>query len=358
MLYHLLYPLSDYFSALNVFRYLTFRSIGAALTALVIAFMVGPLLIRLLEDRQVGQTIRDDPPDRHKQKAGTPTMGGVLILLALLTSTLLWAEWTNPYVWIVLAVTVGYGVLGFCDDYLKAIRKDPNGLRARTKFLWQIGVATVAALALYAVPSFDAEMSLPLLKGFHPSIGLAYVPLMVLFVVGFSNAVNLTDGLDGLAIGPALLTAGVIGVFAYISGHIEFSAYLGHKYVPGAGTLGVFCAALAGAGLGFLWFNTYPASVFMGDTGALALGGALGAIAVIIRQEVVLAVAGGIFVLETVSVIVQVASFKLTGRRIFQMAPIHHHYELKGWPEPQIIVRFWIVSIILALISLSLLKLR
>jgi phospho-N-acetylmuramoyl-pentapeptide-transferase len=358
MLFHLLYPLSDYFSAFNVFRYLTFRSIGAALTALVIAFMVGPILIRLLEDRQVGQTIREDPPDRHQAKAGTPTMGGVLILLALLSSTLLWSEWTNPYMWIVVGVTLGFGLLGFFDDYHKAIRKDPKGLRARTKFAWQIGVALAGSLALYMLPTFDAQMSVPLFKEFHPELGIAYVPLAILVVVGASNAVNITDGLDGLAIGPALTTAGVIGLFSYVVGNSVIADYLEIKYVPGAGTLSIFCASMVGAGLGFLWFNTYPASVFMGDTGSLALGAALGTIAVVIRQELVLAVAGGIFVVETVSVIVQVVSFKLRGRRVFQMAPIHHHYELKGWPEPQIIVRFWIVSVILALISLSLLKLR
>jgi phospho-N-acetylmuramoyl-pentapeptide-transferase len=332
MLYHLLFELlSDDFSGFNVFRYLTFRSVGAALTALLIAFIAGPTLIRLLEDRQVGQTIRDDPPERHQQKAGTPTMGGMLLLLAVLASTLLWAEWTNPYVWIVLGVTLGCGVVGFADDYLKAIRKQPAGIRARTKLLWQLVIATFAASALYLLPGFDA---------------------------GFSNAVNLTDGLDGLAIGPTMISAGVIGLFAYVVGHSVIADYLELKYVPGVGTLSIICTALIGAGLGFLWFNTYPASVFMGDTGALALGGALGTVAVIIRQEVVLMIAGGIFLLEMFSVIVQVTSYKLLGRRVFRMAPIHHHYELRGWPEPQIIVRFWIVSVILGLVSLSLLKLR
>ena len=358
MLYHLLVPLSDVFSGFNVFRYLTFRSIGAALTALLIAFIVGPILIRALEKRQIGQTIRDDPPERHQAKAGTPTMGGVLILLALLSSTLLWAEWTNPFVWIVVCVTLGFGLIGFIDDYHKAVYKNPQGLSSRTKFGWQWLLALTAAAALYAVPAFDAQISLPLVKDFHPAIGLLYIPLGALIVVAASNGVNLTDGLDGLAIGPVLITGAVIGVFAYVAGNSVISDYLEIKYVPGAGTLAIFCAALGGAGLGFLWFNTYPASVIMGDTGALSLGAALGTIAVVIRQEVVLFVAGGIFVLETVSVIVQVISFKLTGRRVFQMAPLHHHYELKGWPEPRIIVRFWIVSIILALVSLSFLKLR
>jgi phospho-N-acetylmuramoyl-pentapeptide-transferase len=341
-----------------VFRYLTFRSIGAALTALLIAFLVGPVLIRLLEDRQVGQTIREDTPDRHQEKMGTPTMGGVLILLALLASTLLWSEWTNPFMWIVVFVTLACGLVGFADDYLKAVRKDPEGIRSRTKLGWQLVIATIAAVAIYQVPSFDAEISVPLFKDFHPSIGWVYVPFMIVFIAGFSNAVNLTDGLDGLAIGPAMITAGVIGLFSYVVGNSVIADYLDIKYVESAGTLAIFCAALMGAGLGFLWFNTYPASVFMGDTGALALGGALSTIAVIIRQEVVLVIAGGIFVVELFSVIAQVVSFKSTGRRIFRMAPIHHHYELKGWPEPQIIVRFWIVSIILALVSLSLLKLR
>ena len=358
MLYHLLYPLHDTISAFNVIRYLTFRSIAAALTALLLSFILGPILIRLLEDRQIGQTIREDPPERHQAKAGTPTMGGVLILGALLLSTLLWSEWTNPYMWLVVGVTICFGTLGLVDDYQKAIRKNPAGIRARTKLLYQVLIASLASLALYNFPAFDSELSVPLFKNFHPAIGLAYVPFMMFVVIGASNAVNLTDGLDGLAIGPVLITASVIGLFAYVAGNHVIADYLEIKYVPGAGTLAMFCAAMVGAGLGFLWFNTYPASVFMGDTGALALGGALGTIAVIIRQELVLAVAGGIFVLEALSVILQVVSFKLLGRRIFRMAPIHHHYELKGWPEPQIIVRFWIVSIILGLISLSLLKLR
>jgi phospho-N-acetylmuramoyl-pentapeptide-transferase len=358
MLYHLLYPLADAISAFNVFRYLTFRAIGAALTALLLAFVIGPLLIRWLEQRQVGQTIREDTPDRHQSKAGTPTMGGTLILLALLTSALLWSEWTVPFLWVVVGMTAAFGVIGFVDDYQKAVRRNPEGLRARTKFLWQSVVAGVGAIALYLLPGFDAEISVPFFKEFHPAIGLAYVPIAMFVIVGASNAVNLTDGLDGLAIGPTLTAAGVMGVFAYAAGHHGIADYLEIKYVAGAGTLAVVCAGIMGAGLGFLWFNTYPASVIMGDTGSLALGAALGTIAVVVRQELVLAVAGGIFVVEAISVIVQVASFKLRGRRVFLMAPIHHHYELKGWPEPQIIVRFWILSVILALVSLSFLKLR
>jgi phospho-N-acetylmuramoyl-pentapeptide-transferase len=358
MLYHLLYPLADTFGGFNVFRYLTFRSIGASLTALLICFVFGPVLIRLLQDHQIGQTIRDEPPERHRAKAGTPTMGGVLILLALVGSTLLWSEWTNPYVWLVVLVTLGFGAVGFLDDYHKAIRKNPKGISAKTKLAWQTVLATAAALTLHFGTAFDGQFAVPLFKNLHPELGLLYVPFAVLVIVFMSNAVNFTDGLDGLAIGPALITAGVIGLFAYVAGHRVIADYLEIKYVPGAGTLAIFCAALVGSGLGFLWFNTYPASVFMGDTGALALGAALGLIAVIIRQEIVLAIAGGIFVVEAVSVILQVASFQLRGRRVFAMAPIHHHYELKGWPEPRIIVRFWIVSILLGLVSLSLLKLR
>ncbi len=358
MLYHLLVPLSDVFSALNVFRYLSFRAIGAALTSLLLMFVLGPILIRALEERRIGQTIREDTPARHQSKAGTPTMGGVLILVAMLASTLLWSEWNMPYLWVIVFTTAVFGLIGFFDDYHKAIRRDPNGLRARTKILWQTGAATIVVVTIYLLPSFDAEISVPLFKDFHPSIGLAYIPLGIIVVVGFSNAVNLTDGLDGLAIGPTMTVAGVMGVFAYAAGHHGISDYLEIKYVQGAGTLAIVCAGMMGAGLGFLWFNTYPASVIMGDTGALAIGAVLGAMAIIVRQEVVLAIAGGIFVLEAVSVIVQVTSFKIWGRRVFRMAPLHHHYELKGWPEPQIIVRFWIVSVILALVSLSLLKLR
>ena len=358
MLYHILFPLSETISAFNVFRYLTFRSVGAALTALLIAFLLGPILIRAMQDRNVGQTIREDTPDRHQSKAGTPTFGGLLILVALLLSTLLWSELNSPYVWIVLGVTLGFGLIGFIDDYEKAIRKNPQGISARTKFLFQIAISSVAAAAIWTVPGFDAEISVPFFKDFHPNIGALYVPVIIFVIVGTSNGVNLTDGLDGLAVGPVLTTSLVIGAFSYAVGNSVISAYLGTKYVADAGSLAIICASMIGAGLGFLWFNTYPASVFMGDTGALAIGGALGTIACIIRQELVLVIAGGIFVLETVSVIVQVISFKMTGRRVFRMAPIHHHYEQLGWPEPQIIVRFWIISVILALVALALLKLR
>ena len=359
MLYHLFYELlSSQISAFNVFRYLTFRSVGAALTALLISFIAGPALIRWLENRQIGQTIREDTPDRHQTKRGTPTMGGTLILSAVVASTLLWAEWTNPFVWIVIFVTLGCGVIGFVDDYRKAILKNPKGISARAKFLGQCAVAGVAAVWLYSLPGFDAAISLPLVKGFHPSIGWLYVPLAVVFIVGFSNAVNLTDGLDGLAIGPTMTTSAVVGLFSYVVGNAVIANYLELKHVPGAGTLAIFCSSLMGSGLGFLWYNTYPASVFMGDTGALALGGALSTVAIIIRQELVLVVAGGLFLVEMFSVMIQVASFKTRGKRVFRMAPIHHHYELRGWPEPQIIVRFWIISVILGLVALSLLKLR
>jgi len=359
MLYHLFYQLlaSD-ISGLNVFRYLTFRSVGAALTALLIAFIAGPALIRVLEHRQIGQTIREDTPERHQTKRGTPTMGGVLILSAVLTSTLLWAEWTNPFVWVVLFVTIGCGTIGFVDDYKKAVRKEPKGISARAKLFGQIAVASIAAIWLYLLPGFDAAISLPLLKGFHPVLGWVYIPFAVIFIVGFSNAVNLTDGLDGLAIGPTMISAGVIGLFSYVVGNSVIANYLELKHVPAAGTLAIFCSSLMGAGLGFLWYNTYPASVFMGDTGALALGGALSTVAIIIRQEVVLVIAGGLFLVEMFSVMIQVASFKTRGKRVFRMAPIHHHYELRGWPEPQIIVRFWIISVILGLVAISLLKLR
>jgi phospho-N-acetylmuramoyl-pentapeptide-transferase len=285
-------------------------------------------------------------------------MGGVLILAAVLISTLLWAEWTNPFIWIVMFVTVGCGAIGFVDDYRKAIKKNPKGISAREKLVGQLVVASIATVWLYMLPGFDAAISVPLVKGFHPQIGWWYVPFAILFIVGFSNAVNLTDGLDGLAIGPTMITAGVIGLFSYVVGHAVIANYLELKHVPNAGTLAIFCAALMGSGLGFLWYNTYPASVFMGDTGALALGGALSTVAVITRQEIVLIVAGGLFLVEMFSVMIQVASFKTRGKRVFRMAPIHLHYELRGWPEPKIIVRFWIISVILGLVAISLLKLR
>ncbi len=357
MLYHLLYPLASDVSAFNVVRYITFRTGAATLTALFLAFVLGPPLIRALGRLRVGQPIREIGPD-HQDKAGTPTMGGLLILLSLVVSVLLWSELDNRFVWIVLGVTVGYGALGFVDDYRKVTRGSSDGLPARWKLVWQWGIALAVAVAIYAHPSFDAELSVPFFKDFTPNLGVLYVPLAAFIIVGASNGVNLTDGLDGLAIGPVMIAAATFTGLAYCAGHAVISEYLGIKGVAGSGQLAIVCGALVGGGLGFLWFNTSPAQVFMGDVGALALGGALGTIAVVIRQEILLAVIGGIFVVETLSVMIQVAWFKLTGKRVFLMAPIHHHFEQLGWPEQKIVVRFWIVSIILALVALSSLKLR
>jgi len=357
VLYHLLYPLADQISALNVVRYITFRTAAATLTALFLSFLLGPALIRWLGALRVGQPIREVGPD-HQAKAGTPTMGGLLILLALLVSVLLWSELTSGLVWIVTGVTVGYGLLGFVDDYRKVKQRKSDGISARAKLFWQFLIAFAVALAIYFDPSFDGQLAVPFFKDFTPELGWLYVPLAAIVIVGASNCVNLTDGLDGLAIGPVMITAGTFGVLAYLAGNTVAAEYLQIKYVPGSGQLAIFCGALIGGGLGFLWFNTYPAQVFMGDVGSLALGGALGTIAVVIRQEILLAVVGGIFVVEGLSVAIQVASFKLTGKRVFLMAPIHHHFEKLGWVEQKIVVRFWIVSIILALVAISSLKLR
>jgi len=352
--------LAQWFSVFHVFQYLTLRTILGALTALLFSLFFGPAVIRRLTVMKAGQVIRSDGPQSHLSKAGTPTMGGTLILLAVAISTLLWSNLDNRYVWIVLGVTLAFGAIGFYDDYLKLVLKDPQGMPARWKYLWQSLVGLTAAGVLYAsavVPS-ETALFVPLFKHVVLPLGLAYIPLAYLIIVGFSNAVNLTDGLDGLAIMPAVLVAVALGVFAYLSGNAVFSSYLDIPSIPGAGEIAIFCAALAGAGLGFLWFNTYPAQVFMGDVGALAIGAALGTIAMIVRQEIILLVMGGVFVIETASVIIQVASFKLTGRRIFRMAPLHHHFELKGWAEPKVIVRFWIISLLLSLIALSTLKIR
>jgi phospho-N-acetylmuramoyl-pentapeptide-transferase len=357
MLYHLLYPLSSEIGAFNVVRYITFRTGAAALTALFIAFVVGPPLIRALARLRAGQPIRDVGP-AHEHKAGTPTMGGLLVLLGLLVSVLLWSELDNRLVWILLGITSGYGLLGFIDDYKKVTSGKNDGISGRTKLFWQTLLALGVAIAIYLDPNFDGELAVPFFKDFTPHLGVLYVPLAVFIIVGASNAVNLTDGLDGLAIGPVMITAGTMGLLSYVAGHSVIADYLGVKYVAGTGQLAIFCGALIGGGLGFLWFNAYPAQLFMGDVGSLALGGALGTIAVVIRQEVLLGVVGGIFVLEAVSVLIQVAWFRLTGHRVFLMAPIHHHYEQKGWAEQQIVVRFWIISIILALLALSSLKLR
>ncbi len=357
MLYHLLYPLAETIGAFNVFRYITFRTAAATLTALFLSFLLGPPLIRALGRLRVGQPIREIGPN-HQEKEGTPTMGGLLILLSLIVAVLLWANLESRAVWIVLGLTTGYGVLGFVDDYSKVKKRDSSGIRARSKLFWQFLLAFGVALLIYTDPNFDGELAVPFFKDFTPHLGWLYVPLAALVIVSVSNAVNLTDGLDGLAIGPVMIAAGTFLILAYAAGHSVIAEYLAIKYVAGSGQLAIFCGALVGGGLGFLWFNTYPAQLFMGDVGSLALGGALGAIAVVIRQEILLAVVGGIFVVETLSVIVQVVSFKLTGKRVFRMAPIHHHFEQIGWAEQKIVVRFWIIAIILALVALSSLKLR
>ncbi len=357
MLYHLLYPLAESVGAFNVFRYITFRTAAATLTALFLSFLLGPPLIRWLGRLHVGQPIREIGPN-HQAKEGTPTMGGLLILVSLGVSVLLWANLESRAVWIVLGLTIGYGLLGFLDDYRKVRERNSAGLRARSKLFWQFLLAFGVALLIYTDPNFDRELAVPFFKNFTPHLGWIYVPLAALVIVAASNAVNLTDGLDGLAIGPVMIAAGTFLILSYAAGHSVIADYLAIKYVAGSGQLAIFCGALVGGGLGFLWFNTYPAQLFMGDVGSLALGGALGAIAIVIRQEILLAVVGGIFVAETLSVIVQVVSFKLTGKRVFRMAPIHHHFEQVGWAEQKIVVRFWIIAIILALVSLSSLKLR
>ncbi len=365
MLYELAMRLEVHFSSLHLFQYITFRAIMAALTALGLSLFCGPWLIARLAALKAGQVVRKDGPQTHLVKAGTPTMGGVLILLAITVSTLLWADLHNRYVWIVLAVLLSFGVIGFYDDYKKLVLRDSRGLASRWKYFWQSVFGLCAALVLYAgaphggpLPVPETALFLPLFKQVVIPLGILFVVLAYFMIVGFSNAVNLTDGLDGLATMPSVLVAGALGVFAYLAGNRVFSEYLGIPSIPGAGELAIFCGAMAGAGLGFLWFNTYPAQVFMGDVGALALGAALGCVAVIVRQEVVLLIMGGVFVMETASVMLQVASFKLTGKRIFRMAPIHHHFELKGWPEPRVIVRFWIISVVLVLIGLATLKVR
>jgi len=361
MLRYLAEWLTQYYSGFNAFSYLTLRAILAALTALLISFIVGPPMIRKLAEHQVGQRVRSDGPQSHLSKAGTPTMGGALILVAIVAATLLWADLRNRFVWIVLGTTVAFGMIGFWDDYLKLVVGNSRGLIARYKYFWQSVAGLAAAIAIYALARSPAETTLyvPFFKDFVVPLGaVAFVMLSYFVIVGSSNAVNLTDGLDGLAIMPAVLVAGALGVFAYASGNVVFANYLGIPYIAGSGEVLVICATIFGAGLGFLWFNTYPAQVFMGDIGALALGAALGVIAVIVRQEIVLFIMGGVFVMETVSVILQVGSFKLRGKRIFKMAPIHHHYELKGWAEPKVIVRVWIITVILVLIGLATLKLR
>jgi phospho-N-acetylmuramoyl-pentapeptide-transferase len=360
MLYWLFEQLAEHFSAFGVVKYLTFRAILGVLTALAISFWLGPIMIRRLNILQIGQSVRDDGPQSHLVKSGTPTMGGALILMAIFVSALLWSDLTNRYVWVVIIITALFGAIGWVDDYRKVIEKNSRGLPAKWKYLWQSVGGIGAAIFLYSTAELPAETQLyvPFFKDVALDIGIFYIALVYFVIVGGSNAVNLTDGLDGLAILPTVMVGAALGMFAYLVGHVQFAEYLHIPYIRGAGELVVFCAALGGAGLGFLWFNTYPAQVFMGDVGALALGAALGVIAVIVRHEIVFFIMGGVFVLETLSVIIQVTSFKLTGKRVFRMAPIHHHFELKGWPEPRVIVRFWIITVILVLIGLATLKLR
>ena len=359
MIIYLAEYLESIHSGFNVFQYLTLRAVMAAITALVISFIVGPSMIRKLNRYRIGQVVRDDGPQTHLAKAGTPTMGGALILVAVSVTTLLWGRLDNRYVWVVLITTLLFGVVGWIDDYRKLVKKDPKGLASRYKYFWQsvIAVGVVTYLYMYASPR-ETELVIPFLKDVYPQMGWLFIPFAYFVIVGSSNAVNLTDGLDGLAVMPTVLIAGALGLIAYLTGHVGFAEYLSIPYLSGVGEISIFCAALVGAGLGFLWFNAYPAMVFMGDVGALALGAALGIVAVVIRQELVLLIMGGVFVMETVSVILQVASFKLTGKRIFRMAPLHHHFELKGWPEPRVIVRFWIITVILVLIGLATLKIR
>ena len=360
MLLYLSEYLSQYHSGFSVFQYLTLRAILGVMTALGIALIVGPTMIRRLSFKQIGQVIRDDGPQSHLSKSGTPTMGGALILVAIAISTLLWADLNNRYIWVVLLVTMLFGVIGFVDDYIKLARQDPKGLASRYKYFWQSVVGAGAAIFLYTSATIPAETELiiPFFKDVIIPLGSWYMVLTYLVIVGSSNAVNLTDGLDGLAIMPTVMVAGALGLFSYLAGHAEFARYLSIPFIPSAGELTIFCAAMVGAGLGFLWFNTYPAQVFMGDIGALALGAALGCVAVLVRQELVLLIMGGVFVAETLSVVVQVVSYKLRGKRVFLMAPIHHHYELKGWPEPRIIVRFWIITVFLVLVGIATLKIR
>jgi phospho-N-acetylmuramoyl-pentapeptide-transferase len=359
MLYKLIYFFHVDISWLNVFRYITFRSIIATLTALVLLLFFGTWIIQRLRTMQIGQPIREDGPPNHKSKAGTPTMGGCLILPVVIVSTVLWADIRNVFVWLALFVVVSFGLIGFRDDYLKTVRKSSRGLSIKSKFALQVLFAFIVAVVLYYYPGFNTRLSIPFFKEVTPDLGLWYIPLAIFIIVGASNAVNLTDGLDGLAIGPIIVAFTSYVVFAYLAGHVKIANYLQIPYVAGTGELSVLCGAVVGAGLGFLWYNAFPADVFMGDVGSLPLGAVLGTVAVITKQEIVLVLVGGLFVVETLSVIFQVAYFRMTGgRRIFRMAPLHHHFELKGWPESKVTVRFWIIAIILALLSISTLKLR
>lgn len=360
MILELMAWLQQWVGSFNLFSYVTFRGLMAALTALVISLWAGPAVIRWLTRLKVGQAVRTDGPQTHLVKSGTPTMGGVLILLSVIVSALLWSDWDNRYAWLLIVVTLGFGVIGFVDDYKKVVYKDPKGLASRWKYFWQSVLGLIAAYLMFQWAFLPAhtELLIPFAKSLVFELGPWFVLMAYFVIVGTSNAVNLTDGLDGLAIMPAVLVSAALSVFAYLSGHAVFADYLNIPFIPGAGEVAIFGAALVGAGLGFLWFNTYPAQVFMGDVGALAIGAALGLMAIMVRQELVLVIMGGIFVLETLSVMIQVASFKLTGKRVFRMAPLHHHFELKGWPEPKVIVRFWIITLILVLVGLASLKVR
>ncbi len=359
MLFHLLYPLHTQVSFFNLFRYITFRTIYASLTAFLLCIFLGPWVIRKLSEMQVGQYIRNDGPKTHLGKAGTPTMGGVLIIFSIIFSTLMWADLSNLYVWITVLVTGGFAFIGFTDDWLMQVKKRSQGLSARGKLVMQIVIALFAGIMVYLIPEFDSRVTVPFFKSFSPDLGVFYIFFAAFVIVGTSNAVNLTDGLDGLAIGPVTVAAVTYMVFAYVTGHAQIAEYLQLNYISGCGEIAVICGAVSGAGLGFLWFNTYPAQVFMGDVGSLPLGALLGTVAVITKQELLLVLVGGLFVIEALSVIFQVGFFKVTnGKRIFRMAPIHHHFELKGWPEPKVIVRFWIVAIALSLLALSTLKIR
>lgn len=356
MIYHLLYPLHTTHIVFNVLKYISFRAIGATLTALLITFILGPWLIKKLKELQGAVRVREDVPVRHRVKEGTPTMGGCLIVISILGATLLWSTWTNAYVWLVLGVTISLALVGFVDDYKKI--KRGKGISAKIKIIYQTTLALAVAFILITLLGLDSRLTLPFFKNLRPDLGFFYVPLILIIIVGTSNAVNLTDGLDGLAIGPVMITAATFALVTYLSGHKQFATYLQIPYTSGCGELSIFCGAIVGAGLGFLWFNAYPAQIFMGDVGSLSLGGALAMVAIIAKHEIVLAIVGGIFVIEAFSVIIQVAVFQTRRKRVFKMAPLHHHFELLGWPEPKIIVRFWIVTIILSLLAISTLKLR
>ncbi|MCK5544413.1 MAG: phospho-N-acetylmuramoyl-pentapeptide-transferase [Desulfobulbaceae bacterium] len=359
MLYHLLYPLHSVFGGFNVFRYITFRSIGAIITGFVVVLVLGPAFIRFLKRLQIGQVVREDGPETHFSKEGIPTMGGAFILAAITFSTLIWADLTSRYVWLVLGLTLWFGLVGAVDDYRKIKKKNSKGLSAKGKLFFQILGATVAGAILFSHHGFDSHLTIPFFKQVNFDLGWFYILFAVLVIVGSSNAVNLTDGLDGLAIGPTVVSGSVYLVFSYLAGHAVLSSYLQIPFVPGAGEVAVFCGALVGSSLGFLWFNTFPAQVFMGDVGSLALGAALGSVAIITKQEILLIIVGGIFVMEAISVILQVGFFKMSGgKRIFLMAPFHHHFEKKGWEEPKVVVRFWIISIVLGLAAIATLKLR